>query len=341
VATPFGDVFLENVMQKIFLAGTLLAALIVLMPGRPEAQSRRWGEGYFPNLPVVTHDGKTVRFYDDLIKGKRVVISFIFTACKDFCPLTTARLTQVEEKLGERVGREIFFLSITVDPENDSAEKLKEYAESFHVGPGWKFVTGKPEDIRAINNKFGERMRSLTEHRNEIVLGNDVTGEWQRDNVLGDIDRVTISVLAMDPKWRDQVRAPPKSGASDTGLQMTGHPGQSMYKKICAPCHTIGVGDRVGPDLRGISARRDSAWLVSFIRNPHRMRAQKDPLALELAAKYPGVRMPSLGVTERDATDLIAYVDEVTSRLVETQGASSNHQHHGHDHHQHQPHRHH
>jgi protein SCO1 len=112
-----------------------------------------------------------------------------------------------------------------------------------------------------------------------------------------------------------------------------------MYKKICAPCHTIGVGDRVGPDLRGISARRDRAWLTSFIRNPHKMRAQNDPLALELAAKYPGVRMPALGVSENDATDLIAYVEEVTSRLAETQGSSPDHNH-NHDQQQTQHHRH-
>jgi protein SCO1/2 len=328
-------------MRKFVLASiALLAGLIVAFPGTPEAQSRRWGEGHFPNLPVVTHDGKTVRFYDDLIKGKMVVISFIFTSCKDFCPLTTARLAQVEEKLGERVGRDIFFYSITVDPENDSPEKLKEYADSFHVGPGWKFVTGKLEDIRAINNKLGERMRNLTDHRNEIVLGNDATGEWQRDNVLGDIDRVAVSIRAMDPAWRDQVRTAPKGNVSNTGLALGGHPGQTMYKKICAPCHTIGVGDRIGPDLRGISARRDRAWLTSFIRNPHRMRAQKDTLALELAAKYPGVRMPTLGVSERDATDLIAYVEEVTSRLADGSSASEPH-HHDHQHqHQHQHHRH-
>ena len=322
-------------MRRIFLASfAVLAVLTAAAPGPAEAQTR---QGYFPNLPVVTHDGKTVRFYDDLIKGKMVVISFIFTSCKDICPLTTARLAQVEERLGERVGRDIFFISITVDPDNDSPEKLKEYAESFHVGPGWKFVTGKLEDIKAINAKLGERMRNLTDHRNEIVLGNDATGEWARDNVLGDIDRVMVSLYAMDPAWRDRVRTPPKGSASDTGMQVSGHPGQSMYKKICAPCHTIGVGDRVGPDLRGMSARRDSAWLMSFIRNPHKMRAQKDPLALELAAKYPGVRMPALGVSERDATDLIAYVEEVTSRLAETQGSSPdqhqpqhNHQHHHH-----------
>jgi protein SCO1/2 len=321
-------------MQRIILTSIgLLVMLTAWVPGALEAQSRQWGEGYMPNLPVVTQDGKTLRFYDDLIKGKIVIISFIFTRCTDICPITTARLAQIEEKLGDSVGRDIFIYSITVDPENDSPEKLKAYAEAFHAGPGWKFLTGKLADIRAINGKLGERMRSLSEHRNEIVLGNDATGEWQRDNVLGDMDRVVLSIRAMDPKWREQVRTVPHTEASNTGLAMSEQLGQAMFKKICAPCHTIGVGDRVGPDLRGVTARRDRAWLTRYIQNPAQMRAQKDPIALSLTAKYPAVRMPAMGVAENDAADLLSYMEEVTSRLGETQGSSPE-QPYSHDHHQ-------
>ena len=70
-------------------------------------------------------------------------------------------------------------------------------------------MTGKSEDIRAINYRLGERSKVLSEHRNEIVLGNDRTGEWQRDNVMGDLDRVTLSIREMDPAWRDRVRQVP------------------------------------------------------------------------------------------------------------------------------------
>src|SRR4051794_20248844 len=105
-------------MPRMLPAGiALLAALILSVPDSSNAQGRRWGEGYFPNLPVVTQDGKTLRFYDDVIKGKIVLVSFIYTSCPDICPLTTARLTQVEDKLGDMVGRDIFFVSLTVDPE--------------------------------------------------------------------------------------------------------------------------------------------------------------------------------------------------------------------------------
>lgn len=329
-------------MQRISLASAMLAAALVSAPNIGEAQSSRWGEGYFPNLPVVTHDGKTVRFYDDLIKGKIVVISFIYTSCTDFCPLTTARMSQVEEKLGDLVGRDIFFYSITVDPENDTPEKLKEYAEAFSAGPGWRFMTGKPKDIRSILAKLGERRRQLTDHRNDIVIGNEATGEWSKDTLFGNLDRLVMVIRSMDPKWRDQVRTVPHNEASNTGLPFNAQPGQSMFKKICAPCHTIGVGDRVGPDLQGITDRRERAWLSSYIRNPRKMRAQKDPAALALAAKYKAAHMPVLGVTEVDAADLIAYLEAETLRLNEgrknAEAAAEAYGAHGHSDHQHHEH---
>src|SRR5262249_11938594 len=259
----------RNPMQRTLLVSiALLASLTVSAPGRLEAQGRPWGEGYFPNLPVVTHEGKTLRVYDDLIKGKIVGISFIFTRWRGNWPITTSRLAQVEEKLGDTVGRDVFIYSISVDPENDTPEQLKKYAEAFHTGPGWFFLTGRLADIREINGKFGERMRSLTEHRNEIVLGNEATGDWQRDNVFGDLDRGVTSIRAMDPKWREQVRTPQKDNASMGLVPLAGPPGQALFVKLCAGCHTVGKGDRVGPDLNGVTGRHARAWLSNYIRDP-------------------------------------------------------------------------
>src|SRR5215467_4252218 len=322
-------------MRRSLMAGiaTLAAALFSLQTPL-HAQSNRWGAGYFPNLPVVTQDGKTLKFYDDVIKGKMVLISFIYTNCPDICPLTTARISQVEDALGDMVGRDIFFISMTVDPVRDTPERLKEFAKAFDAGPGWLFLTGKPEDIKLINASLGDRSRTIDEHRNEIVLGNDATGEWMRNTVFGDLDRLLIDIRAMDPKWRDRVRQPKPDPASNTGYALGMQPGQALFKRICAPCHTIGVGDRVGPDLRGVTERRDHAWLSSYIRNPGRLRAQQDPIALELAVKFPAVRMPVLGLAEVDAKDLISYLEVQNARLDEagTSSPSPGHDHHQHDH---------
>src|SRR5262245_5393548 len=122
----------ETRMQRLLLAAAAaFVAAAMAAPAPSEAQGRRWGEGYLPNLPVVTQEGKTLRFYDDVIKGKAVIINFIYTNCPDICGLTTARLSQVEDRLGDAAGRDVFFVSLSVDPEHDTPEKLKEYADAF------------------------------------------------------------------------------------------------------------------------------------------------------------------------------------------------------------------
>ena len=309
-------------MRPNVVAGiAALAAVSAAVPGILKAQGGPRGGDYFPNVPVVTQDGKTLKFYDDVIKGKIVLINFIYTNCPDLCPLATARLAQVEEKLSDIVGHDLFLVSLTVDPERDTPERLKEFSASFSAGPGWLFLTGEPGDIRSINAKLGNRSTRLSEHRNEIILGNDATGEWQRNTVFGDLDRLIMDIHAMDPKWRNQVRAPKHDEASNTGYALSLAPGQTLFKKLCAPCHTIGVGDRVGPDLRGVTERREHAWLENFIRHPDTMRAERDPDALALVAKFPGARMPGLGLAEVDASDLITYLQAETDRLNRAQDA--------------------
>jgi protein SCO1 len=309
-------------MSRSWLAGVLVLAALSF--GAATAQAGRWGKDYVPNVPVVTQDGRVLKFYDDLIKDRIVVLSFVYTSCRDICPLATARLGEAAEKLGDRLGRDIFFYSISIEPERDTPERLKQYAEAFHAGPGWLFLTGLPEDIQTIRYKFGDRRPDLVDHRNDIVLGNGATGEWQRENALGDIEHFVGAIKAMDPKWRDErhdlaagsttVNRPATPAAStvpyDTGYVMEGRQaGSAMFAKLCAGCHSIGRGDRVGPDLDGLTLRRSRAWISDFLIDPIKMRARQDPIALALAAKYPGVRMPYLKIHASDAADLISYID--------------------------------
>ncbi len=301
-------IFWMNAMLRVRCSALAFLAVLIFSSLAPSlAQASRWGKGYIPNAAVVTHDGRTLQFYDDLIKDKIFIISFLFTTCKDICPLATARLAELQEKLGDSMGRDIFFYSISIDPETDTPERLKQYADTFRAGPGWLFLTGNPADIHAIRHKLGERSRVLSEHRNEVLLGNGATGEWARNNVLGDLDSLALTVRGMDPKWRlgaGDARADPKA----LNVDFAARPGQALYKRLCAGCHTVGSGDRVGPDLAGVTGRRDRAWLASYISNPEKMRLQRDPVALDLAARYQGVRMPSLGVAAADADDLLAYI---------------------------------
>jgi protein SCO1 len=315
------------------LAGTAAAA----EPAAPQNGQRevegqkepprhnKWGANYFPNLPVIDQNGRTLKFYDDVIKDKIVIISFIYTSCQDACPLTTARLVQLADKLGDAVGRDLFFVSMSVDPNNDTPERLKAFGDAFDIGPGWLFLTGKEEDIRAINKKLGDRSdRGLSDHRNEILLGNDVIGDWQRDSAFSEIDKLVITVRQMNPKWLNEVRnlSPSSAPANAVVLKLPDQPGEVTFRKVCAPCHSIGQGDRVGPDLRDVTARRDRAWLTRFIMNPKQAFAESDPTALALAARFPGVRMPALGIGDIDAQELLSYIDEQSSHLKD--GAQNN-----------------
>jgi cytochrome oxidase Cu insertion factor (SCO1/SenC/PrrC family)/mono/diheme cytochrome c family protein len=303
-------------MRRGLLACLALLAVLATLPRLAEAGTGRWGADYFPNLPVEDQDGRRLRFYDDLIKGKIVVVSFIYTSCADLCPITTARLAEVKDKLGGAVGRDIFFISLTVDPEHDTPEKLKAFAEAFNTGPGWTFVTGRPADMKVILDKFGDKSgtRGASQHRNEIMLGNDALHDWQRDSPLGEIDRLVMTILAMDPQWRDQPRKTVATTAEDRAVPLPQQPGEGMFRKLCAPCHTVGQGVRVGPDLAGVTERRDEAWLARFMRDPVAMIAAQDPTALALAAQFPAVRMPRFGLTETDAADMISYLHLQSSR---------------------------
>lgn len=281
-----------------------------------------WGADYFTNLPVVTQDGKTLRFYDDVLKNKLVVVSFIYTSCPDICPLTTARLALVKDQLGKAVGRDVFFVSMSVDPENDTPERMKAMAEAFDAGPGWLFLTGKPEHIRTINARFGNTSPVLSQHKYEIVLGNAKTGDWQRDSPFGEIASIVYNIRGMS-QTRLEGGIPWDNVPEGGAVALSQAPGETLFRKLCTPCHTIGVGNRVGPDLRDVTSRRTHDWLTAFLSSPGRMRKSGDPLALELDEAFPGVRMPELGLSPNDVGDLIAYMKSATERLAPPQAMTT------------------
>jgi len=110
---------------------------------------------HLPNVELITHHGKRVRFYDDLMKDKKVVINFMYAHCGKVCPPVIANLVRVQRLLRDRVGHDIFFYSITLKPEEDGPEELKKYADMHGVGPGWLFLTGRPNDVELLRRALG------------------------------------------------------------------------------------------------------------------------------------------------------------------------------------------
>lgn len=98
-------------------------------------------------------------------------------------------------------------------------------------------------------------------------------------------------------------------------VQNDSHTGKTTFQQKCIACHTIGEGDRVGPDLKDVSQRRTAEWLTRWISTPDKMIAEKDSAAMELLKKYNQVQMPNLAVSEEDAKSIIGYIDQVSQTL--------------------------
>src|SRR5215510_13502767 len=178
--------FSSKFQNIVIISALFMAAFAFFLIAKPVAADGP-DRSHFPNIELITQDGKKVHFYDDLIKGKIVAIDLIYTTCKYACPLETARLAQVQKKLGARVGSDIFFYSISIDPEHDTPEVLKAYMEKFHVGPGWTFLTGKKEDIDFLSKRLGlysDPSVNADGHLPHLLIGNEAIGQWIRGSAL-------------------------------------------------------------------------------------------------------------------------------------------------------------
>jgi protein SCO1/2 len=275
---------------------------------RPVA-AQRYGANYFPNVRLTTQDGKAVRFYDDLLKGRAVAINFIYTSCTEVCTLETANLVQVYRELGERAGRDIAFYSISIDPKNDTPEVLKAYAAKF--GAPWLFLTGNAEDIRLLGKKLGllrERdVAAGSHHSAQLLLGDEPKGQWQRNSAV-DSPRFLAARMGTFFGWRDA--APGRSYAEASPV--VAQNGQRLFQSKCSACHSLGQGDKIGPDLAGVTTRRSRVWLTRYISEPDTLLAAGDPVATALYQQYRQIRMPNLKLGSSDVADLVNFLETAT-----------------------------
>jgi protein SCO1/2 len=301
------------VKSKIRIGAVLASALVAAALFRPgTAQAAKWGADYFPNVALTTQDGKVVRFYDDLIKGKKVAVNLIYTRCTSTCPLETAKLSQVKKILGDRVGKEVSFISISIDPDHDTPEVLKAYSEKFHAGEGWTFVTGDENDIKLIARKLG--LSSITDAKNRdghqpaLMLGDEPGGQWMRNSAVDNPHFLaTQMVNFLNLRKSDRPTVGYAEGAAKFHAP---EQGEYLFRTRCVACHTIGKGDSVGPDLAGLTSRRDKAWVARYLREPEKMLAEKDPVATALFEKYKNVRMPNLALSDEEIGALLGQIEK-------------------------------
>ena len=133
-----------------------------------------------PDVELVDQNGRKIHFYTDLVKGQTVVINFIFTTCTTICPPLGASFARVQKELSDKVGRDVRFISISVDPATDTPERLKAWGAKFHAGDGWTFVTGNKPQVDELLRALGASSARREDHSPTVLIGNDAYGNWTR-----------------------------------------------------------------------------------------------------------------------------------------------------------------
>jgi protein SCO1/2 len=194
--------------RKFFVgaAAAALAPFAAASSGRGRSLYQD-GAAWFTNAEVKTHDGRTLRFYDDVMKGKIVLINFFFTDCDAICPLMTENLARVQDLLGPRIGTEIFMASISLQPERDTPEVLAAYAKTYGVGPGWVFLTGKRGDIEVLRHRLGFADSDPVEdadpeqHIGTVRIANEPMHRWAMSPALLNPPALVRAVNRVIPRF--------------------------------------------------------------------------------------------------------------------------------------------
>jgi protein SCO1/2 len=216
------------------------------------------------------------------------------------------------------MGKDVFFYSITIEPEHDTPAVLKAYADKYRVGPGWLFLTGKPDDIKLISRKLGlDKLPNGNDpdgHMPSLLIGNEATGIWMRNSALDNTKFMALKIQNL-LGYGAQATIDTVSANRTESAKLDIDKGAYLFATRCAACHTIGNGDKVGPDLLGVTSVRDRAWLNRIITEPDKLIDEGDPIATALFKKYKEIRMPRLNLPQEDVNTLIEFMKIQTASV--------------------------
>jgi protein SCO1/2 len=151
---------------------------------------------YFGDTELVDQDGRKVRFYSDLLQGKVVVINLFFASCNGSCPVMAKSFRTIQDQLGDRLGKDVHMISISVDPK-DTPEQLHAYSQRVKARPGWYFLTGEKQNVDAVLAKLGQVVKEPTDHAALVFVGNDRTGLWKKAFGLAPAEEVSKIVWSV------------------------------------------------------------------------------------------------------------------------------------------------
>jgi protein SCO1/2 len=142
------------------------------------------GPLHVPDVTLVDQDGRKLRFWSDLVAGKVVAVSFVFTHCATICPPIGANFGRLRQLLGSRAGTSVQLISVSVDPVSDTPERLKAWAARFGAGPGWTLLTGPKAEVDRLLRALQSYTPNFSDHSPLILMGNAATGVWERASGL-------------------------------------------------------------------------------------------------------------------------------------------------------------
>lgn len=154
-----------------------------------------------PDVEVVNQDGRHVRFNSEVVEGRIAIVTGFFTNCSSMCPITQEKLAQVAKLLGARLGKDVVIVSVSVDPENDTPARMKDWTEKFHTGPGWTLLSGNRTDVDTLMKSLGLFVELRQRHQSFLMIGSEATGwvrisSWAPSEKLA---RLTESMLSARP----------------------------------------------------------------------------------------------------------------------------------------------
>jgi len=207
---------MKNVCRLRMLLAVLPGALLLAAPGNSTAAAKNAAaRTYFTDVILVNQDGKEVRFYSDLMEGKVIIMIPFFTTCTGICPPMNRNLEKIQSWLGDRLGRDVNMLSISVDPLTDTVPRLKEYSQRFHAQPGWHFLSGAKENVDFALKKIGQYVEAKEDHGSIMIIGNLRTGLWKKARALGQIEEL-IAIVESVVNDKGEVSSN-SAGAQPTG----------------------------------------------------------------------------------------------------------------------------
>lgn len=149
-----------------------------------------------PDIEVVNQDGKHVRFNSQVVEGRIAIVTGFFTTCSSMCPITQEKLSQVARQLGPRLGKDVVIVSVSVDAENDTPARMKEWGEKFHIGPGWTLVSGNRAEVDTLLKSLGLFVPLPQRHQSALMVGSTASG-WVRVSSWSSSEKLVKLVESM------------------------------------------------------------------------------------------------------------------------------------------------